>query len=122
MKNNTDPIEAMRVAAAAYGGVDEGTACTQSSFKVGKKSFFFAGPQGGRFKAMFKLTSSLETARKLATEEPDRFDVGTTGWVTARFTAEEPMPEKLWKSWLDESYESALASKAGAKKAARKKK
>ena len=91
---------------------------------VGKTAFLYIGPgaKGEGFKAMFKLTSSLETARKLATEEPDRFDVGTTGWVTARFTAEEPMPEKLWKSWLDESYESALASKAGAKKAARKKK
>jgi predicted DNA-binding protein (MmcQ/YjbR family) len=100
-----DPTEAMRLKAGLYPDVDKGTACTQSSFKTGGKAFLFVGTQGGRFKAMFKLKQSLGEAEKLSEKEPENFDVGSTQWVTARFTAEKPMPQKLWKKWLDESYE-----------------
>ena len=107
----TDPTEPLRVAASGYPGVDRGTACTQSSFKANKKAFLFTGPQGGRYKAMFKLGESLAEARELAVKEPDRFDAGKTGWVTARFTADKPMPKRLWKRWLDESYAIATGGK-----------
>ena len=40
---------------------------------------------------MFKLDRSMNHARELATSSPDRFEVGSTGWVTTRFTAEEPL-------------------------------
>jgi len=36
-----------------------------------------------------------------------------TGWVTARFTAEEPLPKQIWEEWLAESY--AVACGAGKK-------
>lgn len=114
-----DPTEPIREKASKYPDVDEGIACTQSSFKTGKKSFLFIGMQGGRYKAMFKLQKSLPEATKLAEKEPDRFQVGSTAWVTARFTAEKPMPKKLWAKWLDESYE---LSRPNAKKKAAKKK
>ena len=109
-----DPTEPLRVAASGYPGVDRGTACTQSSFKANKKAFLFTGPQGGRYKAMFKLGDSLAEARELAVKEPDRFDAGKTGWVTARFTADKPMPTRLWKRWLDESYAIATGGKPAA--------
>ena len=115
-----DPTEAMRNQASAYPLVDQGTACTQSSFKAKKKAFLFCGPQGGRFKAMFKLDASMSQAAKLAEAEPDRFEVGNTGWVTARFSADAPMPKKIWSKWLDESYAMATAG-GGKKKAAPKK-
>ena len=102
-----DPTLPIRRKAGRYSGVDQGTACTQSSFKAGEKAFLYVGPQGGRYKAMFKLKKSMPEAEKLAAKEPDRFDVGKTRWVTARFTAEDPMPKKLWEKWLDESYELA---------------
>jgi hypothetical protein len=105
-----DPTEPMRLRASRYPGVDEGTACTQSSFKAGKKAFLFIGTQGGRFKAMFKLKASMPEAAKLAQADPDAYQVGTTGWVTARFTAEKPMPEKVWEKWLDESYASTQSA------------
>ena len=110
-----DPTMPLRAAAGKFAGVDEGTACTQASFKVGKKSFLFVGPQGGRFKAMFKLTASTAEAVALSKKEPDRYEVGSTGWVTARFSAEQPMPKKVWQKWLTESYEAAAGPKEGSK-------
>lgn len=125
-----DPTEPIRLRASRYPEVDEGTACTQSSFKVGKRSFLFIGMQGGRYKAMFKLQKSMPEAARLAGKEPGCYEVGKGGWVVARFTAEKPIPKKLWQKWLDESYAIILATGAGkkpirkasaGKKAARKK-
>ncbi len=28
----------------------------------------------------------------------------TTGWVTARFTAEKPLPKTVWEKWLREAH------------------
>lgn len=102
--DDNDPTEPIRIAAGRYSGVDEGTACTQSSFKAGKKAFLYIGPQGGRYKAMFKLKDSLPEAKELAEANPDDYQVGTPPWVTARFSADQPMPREIWEKWLDESY------------------
>ncbi len=102
-----DPTEPIREKAAAFPKVAKGTSCNQSSFKAGKKSFLYIGPgpKGKGFKAMFKLKESMPEAKRLVSESPERFEVGTTGWVTARFTAEDPLPKKLWGKWLEESYQ-----------------
>ena len=50
-----DTLTAMGERAAGYPGVDEGTACTQASFKVGGKAFLFTGQQGGRQRTSFGL-------------------------------------------------------------------
>jgi hypothetical protein len=122
MARSADPTEPIRLAASKYAGVDKGTSCTQSSFKAGGQAFLYCGPQGGRFKAMFKLGSSRAQAEQLARKQPERFDVGSTAWITARFTPDEPMPRKLWKAWLDESYALSTAGKTGTKKKAATKK
>jgi len=114
-----DPTEPIRRKASRYPGVEEGSSCTQQSYKTGKNAFLYIGMQGGRYKAMFKLEASKAEAAGLARKEPDRYGVGQTAWVTARFTAEEPMPKKLWEKWLDESHALSLAS--GTKKPAKKK-
>ena len=101
-----DPTESIREMAAAFPKVAKGTSCNQSSFKTGKKSFLFIGPgpKGKGYKAMFKLKDSMPEAINMASQHPERFEVGSTGWVTARFTAEEPMERALWEKWLEESY------------------
>lgn len=113
-----DPTEPMRLQASRYPDVDEGTACTQSAFKTRKKAFLYVGMQGGRYKAMFNLGASMPEAAKLAKKDPDRFQVGSTAWVTARFTIDKPMPKKLWGKWLDESYEQAAG--VGTRRTAKK--
>ena len=116
---SADPTQEIRVAASRYPGVDEGSACTQSAFRVGKRSFLFVGMQGGAYKVMFKLDASLEQAAALQEKNSDGYQVGKGGWVTARFTADAPMPKSVWKKWLDESYKlSAGPASTSAKKKA----
>lgn len=109
MSAGFDPTEAIRDKAATFPSVAPGTSCTQTSFKVDKRAFLYIGPgaKGRGFKAMFKLKASMPQAEELASSRPDRFEVGSTGWVTARFTSDDPLPEALWESWLRESYEMA---------------
>jgi predicted DNA-binding protein (MmcQ/YjbR family) len=105
-----DPTQPIRERAAAYPSVDEGTACTQASFKTSGKgskkgsAFLYIGEQGGRYKAMFKLEASLEEAEALAADAPKDYQLGKNKWVTARFSVEMPMPDARWQKWLDESY------------------
>ena len=119
MATSPDPTDAIRRRAVTFPDVAKGTSCTQSSFKAGKGTFLFIGPgpKGQGFKAMFKLDASMPQAEKLAAESPERFEVGSTGWVTARFTAEEPLPERIWEKWLAESYDVTIGSGRKAKKA-----
>ena len=107
MPKAQDPTDAIRRQAVTFPGIAKGTSCTQSSFKAGKGTFLFIGPgpKSQGFKAMFKLKASMPQALKLAEKDPKRFEVGSTGWVTARFTAEKPLPKRIWEKWLAESYD-----------------
>ena len=109
MPTAKDPTKALKEAAATLPNMVEGTSCNQTSFKVGKKAFLYIGPgpKGIGYKAMFKLDESVEEAKELANSEPERFQVGVGNWVTARFSAEEPLPKKIWSRWLKESYATA---------------
>jgi hypothetical protein len=113
MSMDSVPTDPIRTKAAAFPAVAPGTSCNQSSFKVGKRAFLYIGPgaKGRGFKAMFKLDGSMPEALELASVHPDRFEVGSTGWVTTRFTAEEPLSKAVWENWLQESYE--LAARPG---------
>ena len=112
MPASKDPTVALKKAAAAMPDVIDGMSCNQTSFKVGKKAFLYVGPgaKGIGYKAMFKLTASIAEAEELAEEDPDCWDVGSNGWVTARFSCEKPLPKKIWGRWLKESYAEATAS------------
>ena len=114
MPKAKDPTKALRDAAEALPNVVAGTSCNQTSYKTAKKAFLYIGPgaKGVGYKAMFKLDSSLADARELAKSEPAHFEVGVGNWVTARFSDEDPLPKKIWSSWLKESYAEARGSSA----------
>lgn len=127
MTTSKDPTAAIRAAAGKLAGGDAGEACNQSAYKAGKGTFLFIGPgaKGVGYKAMFKLGPSLSQAATLAERHPERFEAGKTGWATARFTTEEPLPKTIWAPWLAESFEltrggGATAKSSGASKAAKK--
>ncbi len=119
MATSRDPTDAIRHQAVTFPGIAKGTSCTQSAFKAGKATFLFIGPgpKGQGFKAMFKLNASMSQALKLAAEEPKRFEVGSTGWVTARFTVEDPLPNRIWGKWLAESHDVTCGAGLKAKEA-----
>ncbi|MBC8327197.1 MAG: hypothetical protein H8E31_00445 [Planctomycetes bacterium] len=116
MTQAKDPTQALRQAAAKLPDAVEGTSCKQTSFKAGKTAFLYVGPgaKGIGWKAMFKLLASMDEARELAEKEPDRFGVGSSGWVSTWFSAEKPLPKKIWSRWLKESH--AAATKGGGAK------
>jgi len=120
MPRSQDPTEPIRKQAVTFPAVDKGASCNQSSFKAGKSAFLYIGPgaKGQGFKAMFKLERSRAQAEKLARKEPERFEVGSTSWVTARFTADEPLPKTIWERWLQESYGLAVGSEPSKKRSA----
>ncbi len=107
MPRAADPLAAIADQAGAMPDVTESTSCNQRAFKVGKNAFLYLGPgpKGQGFKAMFKLERSRARAAELAETQPDRFGVGSTSWVTARFTAEKPLPKSIWAKGLKESYD-----------------
>ena len=106
MASETKTIESIISMAEMMPGAVKGTSCNQTSFKVGKTAFLYIGPgtKGIGFKAMFKLDESMQQAIDLSSENPDRFEVGSTGWITTRFTSENPLPKKIWSPWLQESF------------------
>ncbi len=106
VNDTSDPTFPIREKAAAFEAVIAGTSCNQSSFKTKKGSFLFIGPgaKGVGYKAMFKLKGSMPQAQTLAHDKPHRFEVGSTGWVTTRFSVEEPLSKEIWEKWLEESY------------------
>ena len=117
MTPSQDPTDAIRKQATKFPGVTTGTSCSQSAFRVGKGTFLFIGPgpKGEGFKAMFKLKTSMPKALELAEQNPKQFEVGSTGWVTTRFTAGAPLPRSIWEVWLEESYELTCTPKADKK-------
>jgi hypothetical protein len=124
MPGAKDPTKALREAAASLPNVVEGTSCNQTSYKVGKKAFLYIGPGPKKigYKAMFELKLSLKEAKDLAKSEPKRFELGVGNWVTTRFSAEDPLPGKIWSRWLRESYAGATKSGGAKKKSASRKK
>ena len=124
MPGAKDPTKALRMAAGALPDVVEAMTCNQASFKAGKKAFLYVGPgtKGVGYKAMFKLEASLEEAESLAKSEPERYELGVGNWVTTRFSAEDPLPKKIWSSWLKESYAGATKSGTAKKNSPRRKK
>ena len=109
----SDPTQIICDKALTYPNVETGMSCNQTFFKAksAKAKFLFIGPgaKGIGFKAMFKLDDSIPQAQELATKEPNRYQSpAKAGWVTVRFSAENPIPKTVWEKWLDESYKMSI--------------
>ena len=93
-----------RSLALGYPEVDEGDSCVKRAFRVHKKGFLYLGEKVGSYNAMVKLDESLDEARELSATAPDRFAVGSGGWVTIKLPEDDAPPLGVMERWIDESY------------------
>ncbi len=78
---------------------------------VGKKVFVFMGHSDGRLTLSVKLPESQTVALMLRFTEPTGYGLGQSGWVTARFAANEKPAEDLLREWIEESYRAVAPKK-----------
>ncbi len=102
MENFAHPISRnLRDRAMSLPETTEGTSCVNRAFRVRKKNFLFVGEKGDKIRVMLKLKDSLQQAIDLG---DSRIEVGTGGWVTMRFVADNALDEAMLLDWLAESF------------------
>ena len=79
--------------------------------KVKKKVFVFMGLPDGRLTLSVKLPESQSIALMLPFTEPTGYGLGKSGWITAKFEANEKPPEDLLREWIEESYRAVAPKK-----------
>jgi predicted DNA-binding protein (MmcQ/YjbR family) len=78
---------------------------------VNDKTFAYLSVEGEPLSISCKLPGSNEAALLLPFTEPTAYGLGTSGWVTAKFSATETPPLDVLKAWLDESYRAQAPKK-----------
>lgn len=71
---------------------------------VDDKTFAYLSVEGEPLSISCKLPETNETALLMPYAEPTAYGLGNSGWVTAKFPAEDMPPVDVLKVWLDESY------------------
>jgi predicted DNA-binding protein (MmcQ/YjbR family) len=103
-------VARLRARALAYPETHEDFPWGHSAFKVRGKAFAFVHADGEGFSISVKLPDSNALALELPFAEPTGYGLGKSGWVSARFAANQAAPLTVLESWLEESY-TAVAPK-----------
>ena len=80
------------------------------ALKVRGKAFVFLGVFAEGLSFSVKLPTSSHEALMLPFAQPTGYGLGKSGWVTARFGAQDDVPVAILQEWVDESYR-AIAPK-----------
>jgi len=86
----------------------------ESAFKVRKKVFLFMHLDGDELSLSLKLPLSGEVALTLSFTSPTGYGLGKSGWVSARFAAEDGPPVAMLEAWIEESYRAVAPKKLAA--------
>src|SRR5512143_2816555 len=86
--------QALRTIALRYPEANEGIACKGTAvegprFDARNKAFLFLRLAGNSYVAMVKLGDSQAEATRLGLREPGRYKVGSGGWTTVIFNADD---------------------------------
>jgi predicted DNA-binding protein (MmcQ/YjbR family) len=100
----------LRAAALAYPGAAEEFPWGDRVFKVRKKIFAFIDVHEGHLHVTAKLPASGPMALLLPFAKPTGYNLGKSGWVSARFAKARDVPLGMMLAWVDESYR-AIAPK-----------
>jgi predicted DNA-binding protein (MmcQ/YjbR family) len=78
---------------------------------VNDKTFAYLSLEGEPFGISCKLPKSSAMALMLPFAKPAAYGLGKSGWVSAQFPVDEPLPVDMLKAWLDESYRAQAPKK-----------
>ncbi|PCC71781.1 Predicted DNA-binding protein, MmcQ/YjbR family [Nannocystis exedens] len=106
--------EQVRALALAYPEAVEEFPWGHTAVKVRGKAFLFMGGEGGTLTLSMKLPSSHGAALLLPFASPTGYGLGKSGWVTASFPVDAPLPSALLAEWLEESYRAVAPKKLSA--------
>ena len=106
--------EQVRALALAYPQSVEAFPWGHTAVKVGGKAFLFMGGEGGTLTLSVKLPASHGAALLLPFASPTGYGLGKSGWVTASFPVDAPLPIALLAEWLEESYRAVAPKKLSA--------
>lgn len=90
---------ALRLPNTEEGVACEGTALESRTIRAGNKAFLFLRPRDARL----KLAGSLKEAAAHAAKEPNRYVVGTGGWILVKFD-DATDPIGVFERWIAESH------------------
>jgi predicted DNA-binding protein (MmcQ/YjbR family) len=71
---------------------------------VNDKTFAYLSLAGEPLTISCKLPRSADSALSLPFTTPTAYGLGKSGWVTATFPDDAPVPVELLQEWIDESY------------------
>jgi predicted DNA-binding protein (MmcQ/YjbR family) len=106
---------ALRRHALAYPETHEDFPWGHRAIKVKGKVFLFMAMDGNVFNLSVKLPVSGAMALDLPFVSPTGYGLGKSGWVTARFGAEDEVPVDMLQEWVDESFRAIAPKKVLAK-------
>jgi predicted DNA-binding protein (MmcQ/YjbR family) len=78
---------------------------------VNDKTFAYLSLEGEPFGISCKLPHSGAVALSLPFAKPTGYGLGKSGWVSAEFPGNEPLPLDMLKAWIDESYRAQAPKK-----------
>jgi predicted DNA-binding protein (MmcQ/YjbR family) len=95
---------ALRDHALAYPETHEDFPWGHRAIKIKGKMFVVTSLEGDKLGLTVKLPHTGKSALGLPFAEPTGYGLGKSGWVTARFGAEDTIPLDMLIEWIDESF------------------
>ena len=108
-----DAFDALRTHGLAFPEATEDHPWGHSALKVRGKTFAWLN-QEATFSMTVKLPVSRDFAETFDWAEPAGYGLGRSGWITARFGAEDEIELDLLKRWMAESFRAVAPKKLGA--------
>lgn len=105
---------ALRDIAMTYPEATEHFPWGERAIKVKGKVFLFMFADAETLSLSTKLPASHEVALLLPFARPTGYGLGKSGWVTAKFAAQDEPPVDMLRAWVDESYRAVAPKKLAA--------
>ena len=114
-KNQARAELALRDHALTYPESKEEFPWEHRAIKVRGKVFLFLSKDEPSLSLTVKLPVSGEAALGLPFATPTGYGLGKSGWVSARFAAEDDVPLHMLEEWIDESFRAVAPRKVVAR-------